>query len=422
MQSLVASGLIETRPGTGAFVLKRPGVLAVDYSWQTGALGPQTLAAASLSSSLRAVGPEVIAFHAGYPEEQLLPLSLVRAAFKRVVRDHIATRPPAAGLPELRSWFASQLATHTPPELQPPTLDDVVVVPGSQSGLSAVFRALVGPDQPLLVESPTYWGALVAARQAGVRLVPVPSGREGPDPDELERAFKHYGARAFYAQPNFANPTGAVWSTDVRRRALELAKQQRAFVIEDDWAHDFGISAASVPLAALDRGGHVVYIRSLTKSVSPSVRIAAITARGPAFDRILAESQSQSMYVSGALQAVAYDVVTQPGWKTHLGRLRTELGWRRDLLLDAIGQHAPQFAIDVVPAGGLNLWIRLPRDIDTYLLASRCEEAGVSIGPGREYFPTEPPATYIRLNYSGRNPELFPEGIVRIAAVAAGLA
>lgn len=422
VQSLVALGVVETRPGIGTFALEQRSAAPVDYSWQTGALGPRSRASAALSPSLRTVGPGVIEFHSGYPEEELLPVNLVRAGFKRMMRQEVATRPPAAGLPELRSWFASALRTYTPSDLQPPTRDDVVVVPGSQSGLSAVFRALVGPNEPLLVESPTYWGALIAARQARVRLVPIPSGPQGPDPEELERAFRRYGARAFYAQPNFANPTGATWSAEIRHRTLELAEQARAFVIEDDWAHDFGIDTAAVPLAAMDRGGNVVYVRSLTKSVSPSVRVAAVVARGPAFDRILAESQSQSMYVSGVLQAVAYDVVTQPGWKTHLRSLTTELGRRRDVLLDALQRHAPDFTVATIPSGGLNLWVRLPREINSHLLVRRCEEAGVGIGPGDECFPTEAPATYTRLNFSGPNPELFPEGIVRLASVVESLA
>ena len=144
----------------------------------------------------------------------------------------------------------------------------MIVLPGSQGGLSSVFRALVGSGQPLLVESPTYWGALQAAAQSGVRVVPVPSGPEGPDPEDLARAFDETGARLFYAQPNYANPTGAQWPARLREQVLDVVREHGAFLVEDDWAHDFGITTDSAPVASLDDSGHVVYLRSLTKSVS----------------------------------------------------------------------------------------------------------------------------------------------------------
>ena len=104
-----------------------------------------------------------------------------------------------------------------------------------------------------------------------------------------------------------------------------MVREHGAFLVEDDWAHDFGITTHSVPVASLDDSGHVVYLRSLTKSVSPAIRIAAVIARGPARDRILADRGAESMYVSGVLQAAALDVVTQPGWQTHLRGLRQQL-------------------------------------------------------------------------------------------------
>ena len=196
------------------------------------------------------------------------------------------------------------------------------------------------------MESPTYWGAITAAAQAGVRVVPVPTGPDGPDPDELDRAFDETGARLFYAQPTYANPTGAQWSTERAEQVLDVVRDHGAFLVEDDWAHDFGITTTPRPVAAHDDAGHVVYLRSLTKSVSPALRIAAVIARGPARERILADRGAESMYVSGLLQAAALDVVTQPAWQTHLRGVREQLRARRDLLVDSLREHAPTAHID----------------------------------------------------------------------------
>ena len=411
LRTLVSQGAVETRPGVGTFVRAVRVPRPHDYGWQTAALGPRTRPVQQLSRALHTSPNDAIALHSGYPDRELLPERLVRSAFTRAARgDAAITRSPTAGLPELQAWFAAELGSAAPVGVAPPAPSDVVVFPGSQTSLSATFRALVGVGRPLLVESPTYWGAILAAEQVGVQVVPVPSGPHGPDPEVLARAFAQTGARAFYAQPSFANPTGARWSPDLADKVLRLVREHSAYLIEDDWAHDFGITQDVVPLAAQDDGGHVVYLRSLTKSVSPAVRVSGLIARGPARERILAGAQAESLYVSGMLQAVALDVVTQPAWRTHLRGQRQQLAARRDLLLGALREHVPDALVEAVPQGGLNLWLRFPDTTDVARLVRDCEVAGVIVAAGDEWFPAEPTGAYLRLNYSGPNPGAFPEG------------
>ena len=410
LRTLTGQGVVESRPGVGTFVRRVREVRPNDYGWQTAALGSPQHRIPQLTAALRTAPNDLIALHSGYPEKELLPERLVCAALTRASRSEAAlSRTPAAGLPELQSWFASELRANTPAGVTPPAASDVVVLPGSQSGLSTLFRALVGAGRPLLIESPSYWGAMLAAGQVGVELVPIPSGPHGPDPDELDRAFAQTGARAFYAQPNYANPTGTQWSADLADRVLDVVREHGAFLIEDDWAHDFGITTDPTPLAARDDSGHVVYLRSLTKSVSPAIRVAALIARGPARDRSLADTQAQAMYVSGVLQQAALDVVTQPAWRTHLRSLRGQLAARRDLLADALREHAPEAHLESLPHGGLNLWLRLPDATDLPQLVRDCEARGVVVAAGDEWFPAEPAGRYLRLNYSGPNPGAFPD-------------
>ncbi len=420
LRTLTSQGMVESRPGVGTFVRAVRVARPNDYGWQTAALGSPGSRVSRLSAALRTPPNDVVALHAGYPDRELLPERLVRAAMTRVARtDAVVNRSPAAGLPELQAWFATELGSAAPVGITPPAPSDVVILPGSQSGHSIAFRALVGAGRPLLMESPTYWGAILAATQAGVQVVPVPSGSRGPDPAELARAFERTGARAFYAQPTFANPTGAHWTPALADQVLDIVRRHGAFLIEDDWAHDFGITVDPVPLAARDDSGHVVYLRSLTKSVSPAVRIAGIIARGPARERILADAQAVSMYVSGLLQAVALDVVTQPAWRTHLRNVRHQLAARRDLLVEALREHAPTAHLEAVPAGGLNLWLRLPDTTDLARVVRDCESAGVLVAAGDEWFPAEPTGPHLRLNYSGASPGAFPDG-ARVIGAALG--
>ncbi|PRB00262.1 PLP-dependent aminotransferase family protein [Microbacterium sp. MYb64] len=421
MRRLSALGLIDSRPGVGTFTRAARTARPVDYAWQTAALGTPPSRMPALSSTQRTAAPDAIALHSGYPAPELLPERLVRQALARAARlDAAVLRSPAAGSPDLQAWFAGELASAAPVGVTPASARDALIISGSQSGLSSIFRAVVGVGQPLLIESPTYWGAILAAAQTGVELVPVPAGPDGPDPDAVERAFAETGARGFYAQPAFANPTGAVWPEATRAAILEIVRQRGAFLIEDDWAHDLAIDADPRPIAAEDDDGHVIYLRSLTKSVSPALRVAAVIARGPARDRILADRAAESMYVSGLLQAAALDVVTQPAWRTHLRGVREQLRARRDLLLDALHEHAPTATVETVPRGGLNLWVRLPEGSDAEHVVRECAARGVILAPGSEWFPAEPSGAFVRLNYSGENPERFPEAARILGATLSG--
>ena len=409
MRQLMGLGLVESRPGVGTFVRVVRGPRAADYGWQTAALGaPHSRLA--LSSTQHTVAPDAIGLHSGYPARELLPERLVRAALARAARSEAAmTRTPAAGRPELQAWFTAELAAAAPAGVTPAAPRDALIIPGSQSGLSSIFRAVVGPGRPLLIESPTYWGAILAAEQAGVVLVPIPSGPAGPDPEELDRALTRTGARAFYAQPAFANPDGAQWPAALGPAVLDVVRRRGAFLVEDDWARDLAIDADPRPVAALDDDGHVIYLRSLTKSVSPAVRVAAVIARGPARERILADRAAESMYVSGLLQAAALDVVTQPGWRGHLRALRPQLRARRDLLLQSLDRHVPAARVANRPLGGLNLWVRLPDGTDVDTVVRDCRTHGLIVAAGAEWFPAEPAGPFLRLNYASEHPDRFDE-------------
>lgn len=381
-----------------------------DYGWQTAALRSPMTNPQTVSTALRSAPNDVIAFHSGYPCRELLPERLVRSAVGRVGRtETVLSQPPVAGLPELQQWFAQELAASVPANENALSARDVIVLPGTQSGLSSLFRALAGAGQPVLMESPTYWGAILAAHQSGVHIIPVPTGVQGPDPSQLERAFTESGSRVFYSQPNYANPTGAQWSGQRGREVVDVVRRHGAFLIEDDWAHDFGIETEPRPLAAGDDSGHVIYLRSLTKSVSPALRVGAVIARaGPRSDpgrpsgrddvcqRPTANGHTGCRYPTGlanpSQRIEAATPVTTRSPSHQLARTRTpsSCGARTDR--------------------GLNLWAQLPEGTDLDRVVRRCETAGVIVASGAEWFPAEPTAPFIRLNYAGPNPAAFPEG------------
>jgi DNA-binding transcriptional MocR family regulator len=249
----------------------------------------------------------------------------------------VLCRTGAEGIAELRAWFADDVGGRQGSIGQ----NEVLVNSGGQTALVTALRVLTDPGQAVLAESPTYPGTLAAAEAAGLRCVPIPVDEDGLSVDLLEEGFARSGARVLVCQPLFQNPTGAVLAPERRVRLMQAVHQARAFVIEDDFTrrlvHDDAPDLPQ-PLAADDPDGHVVHIRSLTKPTSPSLRIAAVTARGTAFERIRATHIINSFFVSRPLQETALELMTSPVYATHLRRLATTLRDRRETMTRTLSE------------------------------------------------------------------------------------
>ncbi len=407
---LAAEGVVEPRPGRGTFVAARRTPPTADLDWQAVALGAGSVDAGGLDALLDVPEAGLIPLSTGFVDTALQAVGPLAAATARAARRAGAWgRLPVEGNPELRAWFAraagGALGAH-----------DVVISPGGQSALGTVLRALARPGDALVVESPTYLGALAAGRAAGLRLIPVPADARGVRPELLADALDRSGARLVYLQPTFANPTGALLDAGRRAEVQAAVAAAGAFVIEDDWAADLDLDGvAPPPLVAGDDDGHVIYLRSLTKSTAPGLRIAAVAARGQAGARLKAARVVDDFFVSGVLQEAALDLLSSPAWPRHLRALHRELRVRRDALAAAVETHLDLRV--AVPGGGQHLWLRLPDALDDVAVAGRALAAGVVVFPGRPWFPADPPGSYLRLTYAGAPEADLVEGVRRLATV-----
>jgi DNA-binding transcriptional MocR family regulator len=410
-------GLLVTRPGSGTYTTsRRPAAVPTDVSWQTLALGSRSGLGQDLERLVDPGHGDGLSLVSGFLDERLQPLGLLAAAGARAARRAQAWgRLPPQGLPELRAHFAAEVSPAF-------TAQDVLITPGGQAALSAAFRHLCGPGEPVIVESPTYVGALAAARAAGLSLVPVPGDRDGVLPEVLSDALARTGARLVYLQPRYSNPAGAVLSPDRRGPVLDAIARHGAFLIEDDWMRDFDLGPPSpAPVASADDHGHVIYLRSLTKPVAPGLRVAGLAARGPVLARLRRGRISDDLFVAPVLQHVAVDVLTAPGWPRHLGSIRRALRERRDALVAAIGDLLPACSLPIVPAGGVHLWLRLPEDRADSDVADAAAARGLAVSPGRMSFPGEPPGQYLRLSYAAAEPPALVRAVQILAdALASG--
>lgn len=404
-------GLVDARPGHGTFVASRPVPDdEPDLHWQTVALGARPLPGEGMFGLLASPPPGVISLATGYPDSSLWPVGLLASAASRAARRAGAWgRSAVEGLDELRAWFAADAGAGVRP-------DDVMIVGGGQAALSAAFRSLATPGDPILVESPTYVGAIEAARFADLVPVPVPVDRDGIRVDLLDGALRATGATLMYVQPRLANPTGASIPVDRRAALLDLAATHGAFVIEDDFARDFAAPDDAPPLFRDDVDGHVIHVRSLTKATAPALRIAAVVARGPAMARLRNARLVDDFFVSGVLQETALAVVTAPGWRRHLVNMRRVIAERRAVAIAAL-DSVPNCSLAVRPAGGFVLWLRLADHLDDIDVSARARDAGVLVNHGRPWFCAEPDGAYLRVSVAGVHSADVAEGVRRLATV-----
>ncbi len=401
-----------TRPGRGAFSTgAAPAASGGDYGWQTLALGSRDNLSADLERLLADAPPTTHQLASAYLDESLQPVGPLAAAVARAARrPHGWRRPPTEGLEELRAYFAGEAGGGHRAE-------HVLITSGGQAALTTIFRCLAEPGARLVVESPTYVGALCAARAAGLVVVPTLSDGDGVLPDVLRETLARTSARLVYLQPRHANPTGAVLAPERRQATLAAARAAGAFLIEDDWVRDLDLDGPSPPpLASQDEDGHVIYVRSLTKPVAAGLRVAALAARGPALTRLRRGRLSEDLYVAPVLQQTAVELLSAPGWPRHLAGLRRALRERRDTLTAAVAAELPGVVLERVPAGGCQLWLRLPEEWDDERVAEAALRAGVAVSPGRGYFPAEPPAPHLRLSYAAAGPQALTTAVRALAA------
>ncbi|OHV47556.1 PLP-dependent aminotransferase family protein [Pseudofrankia sp. BMG5.36] len=404
---LVTEGVLVTRPGAGTFVSARRAARVGDTDWQQVALGASPVSTSGVDVLLASAHSTGFQLGGGYFDATLRADSRLAAAASRAVRRPDAwSAPPPAGVPELRSWFGRQVGADP---------DQVLITPGAQGALSAVFRALLPAGSPVLFAVPTYPGALAVARSAGLVPVPVPTDVDGIRPELLERALAATSARLLFLQPTFANPDGGVLAHARRREVLDICERAGAFILEDDYARWLGHGQVPPPpLWRDDDQGRVITVCSLTKILAPSLRIGAIVARGPVMTRLAAMRQVDDSFVPMPLQHTAVEMVAGPGWPAQLRAASAALRARMATLAAALAGELPECSFEN-PRGGISIWLRLPRSTDDLAVATRAGRLGVAVVPGRYFVIGEQDISYLRLCVAGvREPDI-PTAVALLA-------
>ncbi len=423
---LEAEGLIFSRLGSGTYVLPRKELPPLpkegnEASWP---LWQQQVAQdngkplnAEPEAMLRAAAhPEPISFASGLSDSRLFPAEDFRRVLQGVMRrDGIAALDygDPAGHMALRVTIAHVLGSQGL-QVRP---ENVLITAGSQQALSLVAQLLLEPEDVILVESPTYSGALDLFRALGFRIVGVPVDRQGLQVEALEKLLQQHHPKLIYTIPNFHNPTGTCLSGARRHELIVLADRYNVPILEDDFVGDLRYEGRTQPaLKALDPGGRVIYISTFSKMLMPGLRVGFLVADGPVFNSLVRFKHASDLATSSLVQRALEAYVTVGRYQAHLRRSCQEFRRRRDAMVSAIRQHLPGGVHVDVPQGGLFLWLQLPNGMSAdELLPTACER-GVNFAPGSNFFAD--PACgrgWLRLNFAAQRPEEIEEGIQRLA-------
>jgi 2-aminoadipate transaminase len=370
--------------------------------------------------------PDVISFAGGLPGADLFPLDEFRAACDRVLREtgpHALQYSTTEGERPLREM----IARHTTRYGITVSTDNVLITSGSQQALDLIGRVFLNPGDHVLVERPTYLGALQAWSAYQAEYLTAGTDADGMRIDDLEAALRG-GPKFIYALPNFQNPTGVTLSLERRRALIRLADEHGIPILEDDPYGQLRYEGDHLPpLVTLDaeyRGltrsgysGNVVYLSTFSKTLAPGLRLGWIIGPADVIQRLAQAKQGADLHTSTLVQMLAYEVARSGFLDRHVRRLRTAYTERRDAMLSAMAATWPASVTWTKPAGGLFIWAALPERLDAAEVLRAALAEKVAFVPGSPFFPDGSGKHTLRLNFTNSTPPVIEDGIARLGRV-----
>jgi 2-aminoadipate transaminase len=361
--------------------------------------------------------PGIISFAGGLPSPKTFPVEAFREACDKVLReDAQAALQYAAseGFGPLRELVASQLPWDVSPS-------QVLITTGSQQGLDLVAKVLIDTGSKVLVETPTYLGALQAFAPMEPNVVSVASDAEGVDIEDFKR--KAAGARFFYVLPNFQNPTGRTM-TEERRAALSAAAAELGVpLVEDNPYGDLWFDQPpAAPLTARNPEG-CIYLGSFSKVLAPGLRLGYVVAPAAIMPKILQAKQAADLHSPSFTQRMVAEVTKNNFLDHHVPTIRALYKTQCEAMLAAMTREMPAGAEWNKPTGGMFLWVRLPEGVDTVKLLPEAVERGVAFVPGAAFYAEQADSRTMRLSFVTASVEQINIGIKALGeAIRAHLA
>ncbi len=408
---LCAQGWLVAEPARGTFVSSQLPTLALKQHRSFGSMLPHTP-----DFPMRRPAPDLLpwqpapagmlSFDDGLPDPRLLPANGLGRAWRQALVTAVRLNRPGYGDPRgtlmLRQAVADMLCAE---RAVPCTPDHICIVRGSQMGIYLAARLLVISGDTVAMESLSYPPAREAFRAAGAEIAAVGLDEHGMRLDELEALCRRRRVRAVYVTPHHQFPTTVVLSPERRLHLLALAEQFGFAIVEDDYDHEFHFARRPMlPLISADRWGKVVYIGSVSKILSPAMRIGYIAAPAGLIARAAAEVMTIDRQGDPNTELVVADMMQNGTLRSHTRKTLQAYAERRTVFTDAlVAMLGGRIAFDI-PDGGLALWVRFADDIDLDRLAETARGRRVSFVPGSTYATHAMPVGAARLGFGSLNP------------------
>ena len=370
--------------------------------------------------------PEVISFAGGLPAPDVFPIQRFQDACAKV----LSTRGKEAlqyGASEGYEPLREMIARHTSRYGIKAGPENVLITSGSQQALDLIGKLLINPGDRVLVEAPTYLGALQAFNVYGAEYVSVPSDDDGIQTEHLEGPLRS-GPKFMYILPNFQNPGGTTLCEGRREELVLLADRFGIPIVEDDPYGQLRYEGEHLtPLVVLDRVnlrrdngysiGNVIYLSTFSKTLAPGLRLGWIVAPADVISKMLQLKQGADLHTSTFTQMVAYEVAHDNFMDEHIKMIRRVYGERRDAMLAALEEFFPPEVSWTRPAGGLFLWVTLPEGMDCQKVFEAAIKQNVAFVPGDSFYANNggEGRRHFRLNFSYVPPEQIREGVRRLA-------
>ena len=371
--------------------------------------------------------PGMISFGGGLPAPDVFPVQRFQESCHKVLTEQAASAlqyGETEGYRPLRDLIANNMARYGIKA----QVENVLITSGSQQALDLIGKLFINAGDRVLVEAPTYLGALQAFNVYGAEYVSVPIDENGLRTDLLEKPLRS-GPKFMYVLPNFQNPAGTTLSEGRRHELVLLADKYGIPIIEDDPYGQLRYEGEHLPsLVVLDREnlrrddgysiGNVIYLSTFSKTLAPGLRLGWIVAPPEVISKLAQLKQGADLHTSTFTQFVAYEVARDGFLDKHVKLIRKIYGERRDVMLQALKEFFPPEVTWTHPKGGLFLWVTLPAGIDIQALFKSAIEQNVAFVPGDSFYANDPQegSRHMRLNFSNAAPEQIREGIRRLAA------
>jgi 2-aminoadipate transaminase len=370
--------------------------------------------------------PDVISFAGGLPAPDVFPVDEFAAACQTVLKQSGAEAlqySTTEGYRPLREMIARHTARYGI-SVSP---DNILITSGSQQALDLIGKVFINPGDTILVEDPTYLGALQAWNGYGADYVTVPMDENGMLTDALEDALR-CGVKFIYVLPNFQNPTGVTLSLERRKQLIHIADRYGVPIIEDDPYGQLRFEGENLPsIVSLDNEfrqngsneyrGNVIYLSTFSKTLAPGIRLAWVIAPAQVIRKLVQAKQGADLHTATFNQMVAYEVARGGFLDRHIWLIRRVYGERRNIMLDAMEELFPPGVTWTKPKGGLFLWGMLPEGMNTAEIFKVAVKKNVAFVPGTSFYATGGGENTMRLNFSYSNPDQIQVGIERLANV-----